>query len=126
MQALDSMELRAALETLGMVCLVLNRIGRDFSDRDRECLFRLSREIESARASWGVPAIPPCPCEAALTGREREVLRWLASGKTDKDIGCILGISHRTVHKHLQRLYEKLGVETRTAAVARWGTLRPT
>ena len=57
---------------------------------------------------------------ATLTCREREVLSWLGSGKTDKDIGAILGISPRTVHKHLQRVYEKLGVETRTAAAARY------
>ena len=45
------------------------------------------------------------------------MLRWLVAGKTDKDIGGILGISPRTVHKHLQRIYEKLGVETRVCAV---------
>jgi len=55
----------------------------------------------------------------ALTARETEVLRWLSSGKSDRDIGAILGISRRTVHKHLQRIYEKLGVECRTAAVVR-------
>ena len=54
-----------------------------------------------------------------LTAREAEVLRWLSTGKTDRDIGDILAISRRTVHKHLQRIYEKLGVETRTAAVVR-------
>ena len=57
--------------------------------------------------------------ELALTPREREVVAWLAGGKTDRDIGAILGCSHRTVQKHLQRVYEKLGVETRTAAVMR-------
>ena len=46
-------------------------------------------------------------------------MQWLAAGKTDRDIAAILGISPRTVHKHLQRIYEKLGVETRTAAVLR-------
>jgi DNA-binding CsgD family transcriptional regulator len=54
-----------------------------------------------------------------LTAREHEVLQWLAGGKTDRDIAEILSISPRTVHKHLQRIYEKLGVETRTAAVMR-------
>jgi DNA-binding CsgD family transcriptional regulator len=54
-----------------------------------------------------------------LTEREREVLRWVAAGKTDRDIAAILAISPRTVHKHLQRVYDKLGVETRTAAVMR-------
>lgn len=54
-----------------------------------------------------------------LTAREREVLRWVAAGKTDRDIASILAISPRTVHKHLQRIYDKLGVETRTAAAMR-------
>jgi DNA-binding CsgD family transcriptional regulator/PAS domain-containing protein len=57
--------------------------------------------------------------ELPLTAREREVLRWVAAGKTDRDIAAILAISPRTVHKHLQRIYEKLGVETRTAAAMR-------
>ena len=65
-----------------------------------------------------MPALRASPA-GALTPREREVLRWLAAGKTDRDIGAILGISPRTVHKHLQHIYEKLGVETRTAAVMR-------
>lgn len=56
----------------------------------------------------------------ALTPREREIMGWLSGGKTDRDIAAILGISWRTVHKHLQHIYEKLGVETRTAAAARW------
>lgn len=56
---------------------------------------------------------------APLTARERDVLDWLGAGKTDKDIAAILSISPRTVQKHLQRIYEKLGVETRTAAVLR-------
>ncbi|QWT45620.1 response regulator transcription factor [Azospira inquinata] len=51
-----------------------------------------------------------------LTQREAEVLYWLTLGKTNKDIGDILGTSPRTVHKHLEHVYEKLGVETRTAA----------
>lgn len=54
-----------------------------------------------------------------LTTRERDVLRWVAAGKTDRDIAAILAISPRTVHKHLQRVYDKLGVETRTAAAMR-------
>ncbi len=56
----------------------------------------------------------------ALTAREHEVLRWLAAGKTDRDIASILGVSPRTVQKHLEHVYDKLGVETRTAAVMRW------
>ena len=51
-----------------------------------------------------------------LTLREAEVLYWVAKGKTNRDIGDILGSSTATVKKHLERVYVKLGVETRTAA----------
>jgi DNA-binding NarL/FixJ family response regulator len=61
----------------------------------------------------------------ALTPRETEVLSWLAKGKTNRDIADILGMSPRTVNKHLEHIFEKLGVETRTAAVAVAGQLRP-
>jgi DNA-binding response OmpR family regulator len=51
-----------------------------------------------------------------LTPREAEVLFWVVKGKTSRDIGEILGTSPRTVNKHLEHVFEKLGVETRTAA----------
>jgi len=54
-----------------------------------------------------------------LTPRESEVLHWVREGKTNKDIGTILRSSSRTVGKHLERVFAKLGVETRTAAAAR-------
>jgi DNA-binding NarL/FixJ family response regulator len=53
-----------------------------------------------------------------LTMRESEVLYWVVKGKTNRDVGDILGSSTATVKKHLERVYEKLGVETRTAAAA--------
>jgi DNA-binding response OmpR family regulator len=56
--------------------------------------------------------------EASLTPRETEVLTWVARGKTNRDIADILGMSHRTVNKHLEHIFEKLGVETRAAAAA--------
>jgi DNA-binding CsgD family transcriptional regulator len=51
-----------------------------------------------------------------LPAREAEVLYWVTKGKINKDIGDILGTSPRTVNKHLEHVFEKLGVETRTAA----------
>jgi DNA-binding CsgD family transcriptional regulator len=51
-----------------------------------------------------------------LTDREVEVLTWVADGKTNAEIGLILGTSKRTVQKHLEHIFEKLGVETHTAA----------
>jgi DNA-binding response OmpR family regulator/DNA-binding CsgD family transcriptional regulator len=53
-----------------------------------------------------------------LTKKEAEVLYWVIKGKTNKDIGDILGSSSRTVNKHLEHIFFKLGVETRTAAAA--------
>jgi len=51
-----------------------------------------------------------------LTSREAEVLYWVVKGKTNRDIGDILGSSPATVKKHLEHVFAKLGVETRTAA----------
>ena len=53
-----------------------------------------------------------------LTPREAEALAWVAQGKSNNSIGAILGISPRTVQKHLERTFTKLGVESRTAAAA--------
>jgi DNA-binding CsgD family transcriptional regulator len=66
----------------------------------------------AARAPVVDPVLP-------LTTREREVLSWVGAGKTNPQIAAILGCSARTVQKHLEHVYVKLGVETRTAAVAR-------
>ena len=56
--------------------------------------------------------------DRGLTLREREVLAWVALGKSNAQIGAILGISSATVGKHLERIYPKLGVENRTAAAS--------
>ena len=61
------------------------------------------------------------PDAARLTPRERDVLAWAGQGKADRQIAAILGISARTVQKHLERIYAKLGVESRLAAVMRAG-----
>ncbi|MEO7690131.1 MAG: LuxR C-terminal-related transcriptional regulator [Sphingomonas sp.] len=53
-----------------------------------------------------------------ITDREAEVLLWLSYGKSSGDISDVLSISPRTVQKHLERIFEKLGVETRAAAAA--------
>lgn len=53
-----------------------------------------------------------------LTEREAEVLLWISYGKSNADISEVLTVSPRTVQKHLERIFEKLGVETRAAAAA--------
>lgn len=76
-----------------------------------EFLLRLAKD-----AGTGIPA--EFSSELGLTTREGEVLSWLSKGKTNRDIAQILGLSPRTVDKHLEQIYSKLGVENRTAAAA--------
>jgi len=85
--------------------IALSFIGRT----PDEVLLRLSRE----EPAMGVERLR---ARLPITGREAEVLLWLARGKSSRDIGEILGLSHRTVTKHLEGIYAKLGVENRTAA----------
>jgi DNA-binding CsgD family transcriptional regulator len=110
-----------------LVSFVLNRASAAFTDHERDLLelvrphlanlYRLGVAADRVRevptdVKFNVAAVP-------LTAREREVLDWVAAGKTNRDIAAILGASPRTVEKHLERIYEKLGVETRTAAAMR-------
>jgi DNA-binding CsgD family transcriptional regulator len=76
-----------------------------------EFLLRLAKD-----SSTRLPA--EFSAELGLTTREGEVLSWLSKGKTNRDIAQILGLSPRTVDKHLEQIYAKLGVENRTAAAA--------
>ena len=78
---------------------------------ERMLLLRLHSNRNNAAASHRV-------IEAQLTPRETEVLSWVAKGKTNRDVADILGMSPRTVNKHLEHVFEKLGVETRAAATA--------
>lgn len=54
----------------------------------------------------------------SITQRESEVLFWISKGKTNREIGIILSMSPRTVNKHLEQIFKKLGVENRTTAAA--------
>ena len=118
-----------------LVSFVFNRKGRDFSGRERELLdlmriplatlYRQSYALAQARAALAASGDPAPPVHdgpdplATLTDREREVLGWVAAGKSNAQIAAIVGASPRTVAKHLERIYGKLGVESRTAAAMR-------
>jgi DNA-binding NarL/FixJ family response regulator len=78
---------------------------------DGEWLIVLREESDAA-------AIEGLTLAFRLTKKEAEVLYWVVRGKTNRDIGDILGSSPRTVNKHLEHVFAKLGVETRTAAAA--------
>jgi DNA-binding CsgD family transcriptional regulator len=109
-----------------LVSFVMQRQGRPFDARELArlevarpmlaSLFRMARALDAAREA---AERPPCCAGTPLTPREREVLRWVAAGKTNRDVADILGASPRTVAKHLERVYVKLGVESRTAAAMR-------
>jgi len=79
------------------------------SQRNRELLLLLEEKH---------PGHVPSLDAYQLTPREMEVLAWVAKGKTNRDIAEILGMSPRTVNKHLEHIFVKLGVETRSAAAA--------
>ncbi|MBI5780457.1 MAG: response regulator [Rhodocyclales bacterium] len=85
---------------------------------------RVAREMNAVMRARGEDAEPDAALlPNPLTQREMDVLEWVARGKTNRDVADILGMSPRTVNKHLEHIYEKLGVETRTAAVARLARL---
>ena len=81
------------------------------ADRPGEVLIRVTELREEGK----VEALQK---QGGLTRREAEVLLWVSYGKTNKTISEILGISPRTVNKHLEQVFRKLGVETRAAATA--------
>ena len=95
-----------SIDPSGQATLQLSYLGAIGPD---EYLFRLTAENkmsddEILRQHFG------------LTHRESEVLLWIAKGKSNRDIGEILGLSARTVTKHLEQIYVKLGVENRASA----------
>jgi DNA-binding response OmpR family regulator len=97
------------IETGGAASLSLSFLGSIGQD---EHLFRLTSQSsvgddEKLRQHFSV------------TQRESEVLAWIAKGKSNRDIGEILGLSSRTVNKHLEQIYVKLGVENRASAAVK-------
>jgi len=93
-------------ENLAVQLHPLGRVGPD------ENLFRVTAEDEAGQVS-------ALQGRFELTQREAEVLIWIAKGKSNKDIGEILGLSPRTVNKHLEQIFIKLGVENRASAAVR-------
>jgi LuxR family maltose regulon positive regulatory protein len=89
-----------------------------------DALRRLGAKRELARAEEVLASLTPgsrCPSErsALLTPREREVLALVADGRGDREIADRLMLSRHTVHRHLSNIRGKLGVSSRSAAVAR-------
>ena len=113
---------------------MFNRGARDFDDREcallealRAPLAALFARAEAQAAAQaavtaflrGIGVDRAAPGIDSLTPRELEVLAWVAAGKANVQIARIVGASPRTVQKHLEHIYAKLGVESRTAAAMR-------
>ena len=116
-----------------IIGVALSRRDRDFTDDERD-LLELARphliqaynnamrytRLQRARID-GPLRVDPAHAELlgrGLTRREAQVVRLVANGCSDREIAAILEISHRTVQKHLQRCYAKLGVHDREQAAA--------
>lgn len=71
--------------------------------------------LEKHSGEWDIDLVRN---SLGLTFRETEILMWISRGKTNKEVGIILNSSPRTINKHLEHIFEKLGVVTRAAAVS--------
>ena len=82
---------------------------------------RLERAVQQAIPAFkpNFDSARPLETELGLTPRVAETLLWLAQGKTNSEIAIILGNSESTVKKHVLEIFQKLGIETRTAASLR-------
>jgi DNA-binding CsgD family transcriptional regulator len=99
--------------------IYLERGKRDFTERDRSVLELLRPSLIRIQAAAQARRHRKQAAMSALTTREQEILGWIARGKTSREIAAILVVSPHTVRKHVEHILEKLGVSTRSAAVAR-------
>jgi DNA-binding CsgD family transcriptional regulator len=109
-----------------VIGIALSRGRRDFSDQDRALLSVLRAPLTAAllrarrrRQAGQVLTAMAGSGLADLTEREIQILRLVADGRTNASIARSLDVSPRTIAKHLEHLYRKLGVSSRTAAVSR-------
>ncbi len=97
--------------TLALAGIELELALATGDERSGETLFRITEVGEASKVDLLLK-------QTTLTRREAEVLLWVSYGKTNRTVSEILGISPRTVNKHLEQVFRKLGVETRAAATA--------
>jgi DNA-binding CsgD family transcriptional regulator len=90
----------------------------DFDDRERTLLELLRPFLVALRERFELRKAVAPVASNGLTDREAEILAWVARGKTNQEIAKLLVVSPHTVRKHLENVYAKLGVHTRTAAIA--------
>jgi DNA-binding CsgD family transcriptional regulator len=122
-----------------LMALALSRAHQDFSDQERDLLdsarpfliqtYRnaiehsgLLEELRIRQRGWPLPLEEPALANAlasrGVTAREAEVLSWVATGRSNRAVAELINVSERTVQKHVQRCFSKLGVHTRAEAVS--------
>ena len=105
------------------ICVAMNRQSGDFSTSELDRLAALRRPVAACASRiahmerFDVPGIGATAC---LTPREHDVLTLVATGLSNAQIGLRLGISARTVNKHLEHIFTKTGLSNRTEAAAYW------
>ena len=124
---------KQARDTYFLISLHRHRV--DFTERDRAILNLLLPHVAHAQARLAASPLSAVAGEPAsdealffdwlrrktawqLSRRESDVLFWISKGKTNDEIGSILGITGRTAETHALRLYPKIGVENRYSAIA--------
>jgi ATP/maltotriose-dependent transcriptional regulator MalT len=108
-----------AARSRALVAAACRALGDDDTAELHEAAARTVFERLSAKSDLErLDAMGAPEREALLTPRELEVLRLVAAGHTNRDIGTTLGISERTVERHVSNFFDKLGVSTRAAATA--------
>lgn len=114
--------LTMALPGRALVGITFRRTSRGFTPAERELLEVLRGPLVAGLARVHLDASPSAPAPVVdsfgLTSREQQVLDLVAQGRTNHAIAHVLGISPRTVGKHLEHCYRKLAVSSRAAAVA--------
>jgi len=113
----------------GHDCLYIAlRLRESFNSADQIAMATLTPVIDAAlRQVDLLPVSPPSviippgttSAQKILSVREREILHWVTVGKTNPEIGCILGISEFTVKNHMKRIFRKINVSNRAQAVGK-------
>ncbi len=114
-EAVDMLAAADLAQPVQPVRVVLRGMEFDLARADSERPGELLLRVTEIREDGKIIALRK---QGGLTRREAEVLLWVSYGKTNRTISEILGISPRTVNKHLEQVFRKLGVETRAAATA--------
>lgn len=115
----DQLKIWLASTEASARCVLLQRTDGAFSDRDAAILTVVHEHLARMRVrSRHDDERRRRLSEASLTTREAQVLTWAVTGRTNRELGDVLFMSEATVRKHLERAYAKLGVRSRTEAIA--------